>query len=136
MSFNNSLNRSRAEFSASRAKNLSLEAKECREDMLREINKKIRDKETILTSIEDDAHQDDLLVALKKGGSIDVRRDIVEKRYATLLELRNLYIKRNIMVKDSYFDVDDEVMNVTVGRYENLVADDEDAVGSGEAPVE
>ena len=133
MSFNNSLNRSRAEFSASRAKNLSLEAKECREDMLRDINKKIRDKETILTSIEDDAHQDDLLVALKKGGAIDVRRDIVEKRYSTLLELRNLYIKRNIMAKDTYFDVDAETMSVTEGRYEGLVADDEAAAGTGAA---
>lgn len=131
MSFNNSLNRSRAEFSAGRAKNLSLEAKECREDMLREINKKIRDRETILTSIEDDAHQDDLLVALKKGGSIDVRRDIVEKRYATLLELRGLYIKRSIMNKDTYFDVDESTMEVVEGRYETLVADDEAIASEG-----
>ena len=126
MSFLNSLNRSRAEFSHNRAKNLALEAKECREDMLREINKKIRDKETILTTIEDDAHQDDLLVALKKaGGGVDVRRDIVEKRYATLLELRNLYIKRNIMNKDSYFTVAEGEMEVTEGRYEGLTSDDE-----------
>ena len=126
MSFQGSLNRSRGEFSAQRAKNLALEANEVREDMLRELNKEIRDKELILNAIEDDAHQDDLIVALKKGTNIDVRRDVVEKRYKTLLELRNLYIKRRIIKNDGYFTISDDVrVEVAEGRYESLVADDE-----------
>lgn len=137
MNFLGSLNRGRREFSEARAKNLAIEAKESKDDLLREINKKIRDLEAKLRSIEDDVHQDDLIVALKKGASINVRKDVVEARYTILFELRNLYVQKRIMERDTYFDLDPSVEVAATGNYEELVTgvandDDEAAVATQE----
>lgn len=118
-----SLNRNRREFSEARAIQLASDASEAKYDLMRDINKKIRDIENHLIAIENDAYEDDIIVAFKKGRTISVAEDVVKPRYQALIDLRDLYDERNIMQRDSYFDVPEEMKKMEKGRYEDLVSD-------------
>lgn len=121
--FMQSLNRNRREFSEARAIQLASDASEAKYDLMRDINKKIRDIENHLIAIENDAYEDDIIVAFKKGRTISVAEDVVKPRYQALIDLRDLYDERNIMQRDSYFDVPEEMKKMEKGRYEDLVSD-------------
>lgn len=106
--FATSLKRSRKEFGHARANNLAIEASEAKSDILREIARDIRNVKNKLTAIEDETYDDPLIIALKKGTSIDIRNDVVQPRHELLLQLRNLVIKRKLFEKDSYFNLPDD----------------------------
>ena len=129
-----SLNRNRKEFSEARAIQLASDASESKYDLLRDVNKKIRLIENKLIAIENDAYEDDIIVAFKKGRDIDVAEDIVKPRYNALMDLKDLYDERRIMQNDTYFDVPDELKVIEKGKYEDLVSDD--LAGAGELPTE
>jgi len=132
--FIHSLNRNRREFSEARANMLAIDASESRHDILREVNKEIRLLENKLVAIENDAYEDDIIVAFKKGRSIDVRKDLVEARYDTLLDLRDLYIRREVIVKDVYFDMPEELVVHKKGKYEDMLTDS-DLAATGNHPA-
>lgn len=133
--FMQSLNRNRKEFSEARAIQLASDASEAKYDLTRDINKKIRDIENHLTAIENDAYEDDIIVAFKKGRAINVADDVVKPRYQALMDLKDLYDERSIMQRDIYFNVPEELKKIEKGKYEDLVSD-ADLAAAGEHPVE
>lgn len=133
--FLNSLGRNRKEFSEARAVMLATDASEARHDIVREVNKEIRGLEMKLMSIENNAYEDDVIIAFKKGRDINVRKDLVEARYDTLLDLRTLYIKRRIIERDTYFKVPEEMITSEKGTFEDLLVTDEELAELGEHPV-
>lgn len=135
--FNESLKRTRKEFGHARSNNLSIDAYEAKQDVIREINREIREVKNKLTAVEDATYNDPLLIAMKKGEPIDVRKDVVDKRNELLLELRNLIIKKTLFSKDKYFDLpedfdseigDDIDPDDSVGDIEDMVMTEHDNI--------
>jgi len=112
--FANSLKRSRTEFGHTRANNLAIEAYEAKTDVLRELNSEIRNIKNQLTAVEDDTYDDPLMIALKKGTTVDVRKQVVDARFSLLLKLRELIIKKKLFTADNYFDLPEDFDTETI----------------------
>ena len=112
--FANSLKRSRTEFGHARANNLAIEAYEAKTDVLRELNSEIRNIKNQLTAVEDDTYDDPLMIALKKGQTINIRKDVVDTRFNLLLKLRELIIKKKLYTADGYFELPDDFDKETI----------------------
>jgi len=128
--FSNSLKRSRTEFGHTRANNLAIEASEAKTDVLRELTSEIRTIKNQLTALEDDTYDDPLMVALKKGTTVDVRKQVVDARFALLLRLRELIIKKKLFTADTYFDLpaDFDTENLSESTDAPTIGDDIDEV--------
>jgi len=106
--FNSSLKRTRKEFGHARSNNLAIDASEAKNDVIRELNREIREIKNQLTAVEDNTYTDPLMIAMKKGVAIDVRAEVVDARNELLLKLRNVLIKKTVFTKDKYFDLPED----------------------------
>lgn len=119
--FYESLSQDRKAFSKKVAMDKALDAHENHLEMLRTLNREIRDIKRGLEALNDDAWTDEFVIALKKGDKTNIMKDVNERRHELRLDLRDKLIERDILKSDNFYDIPDELKSEEITELEKSV---------------